>query len=138
MNVRLAGYVAVAALLCLSASGCSSDDVVGGTVVGNPPVLESVDAPDTVTEQNGQFLITVSLRYHDPDGDPVTKVRFRVASAGLDLTQDIPNASTTANGATVGIAVDGSAPKQTYQYTLNVIDSRGAESEPVTKEITLQ
>ncbi|AKU99000.1 hypothetical protein AKJ09_05664 [Labilithrix luteola] len=138
MNVRLAGYLVAAALLCLSASACSSDEVVGAGVVGNPPVLDSIDAPDTVTEQNGQFLITVSLRYHDPDGFPVTKVRFRVASAGLDITQDIPNASATANGATVGIAIDGSAPKQTYQYTLNVIDSRGAESAPVTKEITLQ
>jgi hypothetical protein len=114
---------------------CSSSS---SAPAGQPPVIDSVDAPATATQSNGAYAITATVAFHDPNKAAITKVRLEIPAANLDTSQDVRNANPAAVSAQVLFAISGSAPKQSYNYSISVIDATGAESAAVEKSITLE
>lgn len=134
MSFRFATFGLLAAVLC----ACSSDPEVSN----NPPVIDSVDAPPSLKVEDGYFKLSIELVAHDDDKDAISAVRYRVPAGKIDETKSLPNAPEGAVDGPTQLKLDllfpANTPKSTYEYSLSVIDARGAESVAVTKSVTLE
>jgi hypothetical protein len=127
--MRAAGIFA--ALLCASCGGSSSS-----TSSNVPPVVDSVDAADTV--KSGQVL-AVTVKGHDDDDNIVTLKVHLVAS---QATQDPPAQSNPAPAKQVqlilSLAFVGAPAGTNLEYDVTLVDQGGVESAPVKKNVTIQ
>lgn len=129
MKAYLAAAFAAATLLA-----CSSDSDSSNT----PPVIDSIDGPEETTPQGGNHAVTLELRWHDDDKDTITSVRYRITEAGIDQTTTAQGAGPNVVGAKLTLHFPGNVPKKPYEILFSVFDSRGAESAPVAKTITVK
>lgn len=130
MFSRLLRLCAFAALP-LTAVAC------GAEMANDAPVLDSVDAPLAVREQNGAYAIPVTLLFHDNDGEAVTRLRYRLPP-NIDGMIDVPAANPTKESARVVIVIAaadldpessrGSAPGLTSSGDKRDDAKRGAPS----------
>ncbi len=73
-------------------------------MANDAPILDSVDAPLAVREQNGAYAIPVTLLFHDNDGEAVTRLRYRLPP-NIDGMIDVPAANPTKESARVVIVI---------------------------------
>jgi hypothetical protein len=119
----------VACAACSSSSSSSSGSL--------PPVIDSVDAADTV--KAGEAL-QVTVKGHDEDDNVVTLKVHLVANVA---TQDPPAQSLPSPSKQVGVVLalvfSAGAPSGTaVEYDVTLIDQAGHESAPFKKNVTIQ
>jgi hypothetical protein len=119
--------LALACASCSSSSSSSSDQ---------PPVIDSVDAADTV--KSGQPL-AVTVKGHDEDDNVVTLKVHLVASLP---TQDPPPQGVPAPSKQVGVILQllftGAPAGTPVEYEVTLVDTSGKESAPFKKNVTVQ
>jgi hypothetical protein len=116
--------------------GCSSS-TSSSSSTNAPPVVDSVDVPDTATATNGLYVVDVTVTAHDDD-DTLAREHLHVEVANAQDPQDAPFGSNQKQGSVKFKLAFGGAPPGTYKYQVTVFDSQGAESAPVEKSITLK
>lgn len=102
------------------------------------PIIDSVEAPLVVSEQNGTYAIPVTVLFHDNDGEAITQVRYQLAP-GVEGTVEVPAPNPTRQSTVVMIVIPASthADGRARSLLLSVIDGRGAESLPQSSPVTL-
>lgn len=130
MHLRLVAFGLFAVVLC----ACSSDS----SDTNNPPVIDSVDAPASVTAADGAFTVPITILAHDDDKDAIKAIHYKIPAGEIDQTEQLKETSSDAAGVKLTLMVADSAPRQTYEYSVSVIDARGAESAAVTKTVTFE
>lgn len=105
--LRFASFAFAVALPAL-ALGC------GDVTANDAPIIDSVDAPLVVKEQNGAYAIPVTVLFHDNDGEAVTHLRYRLPP-DIDGMVDVPAPNPTKESAEVTIVIrasdlDGDVP----------------------------
>jgi hypothetical protein len=68
------------------------------------PIIDSVDAPPVVTEQNGTYAIPITMLFHDNDGEAITRVHYRLPP-NIDGIVDVPAPNPNVESAQVTIVV---------------------------------
>lgn len=68
------------------------------------PIIDSVDAPPVVTEQNGTYSIPITVLFHDNDGEAITRVHYRLPP-NIDGLVDVPAPNPNVESAQVTIIV---------------------------------
>jgi hypothetical protein len=118
--------------LPLAAIACSAE------TANDAPIIDSVEAPLVVTEQNGSYAIPVTVLFHDNDGEAVTHLRYQLAP-GVEGTIDVPAPNPTRESTVVTIVIPASTHQdgRARMLQLSVIDGRGAESLPQGSPVTL-
>ena len=71
------------------------------------PIIDSVDAPPVVAEQNGTYTIPVTMLFHDNDGEAITRVHYRLPP-NIDGVVDVPVPNPDAQSAEVTIVIKAS------------------------------
>lgn len=71
------------------------------------PIIDSVDAPPVVTEQNGTYAIPVTLLFHDNDGEAITRVHYRLPP-NVDGMIDVPVVNPDVESAQLTIVIKAS------------------------------
>ncbi len=113
---------------------------------GNPPVIESIDAPDTIQRpETGTSLIQLVAVVSDPDGlSNIANVVFwnvtnPQARIGLFDDGEQGGDEVADDGRyTVTIQIDNTAAPGVNRFAFQATDRSGLRSEIVTKEITVQ
>jgi hypothetical protein len=122
MLSRLLTFAALLALP-LAAVACTNSSV------NDAPVIDSVEAPLVVSEQNGAYTIPVTVLFHDTDRDVVTHVRYRLGPT-IEGTVDVPAANPTRESAVVAIVIAGSAlDEEAEQTTLTSAEGKHLPSD---------
>jgi hypothetical protein len=119
----------------LSLVACSSDS---SDSPNRAPVLEAVNGPSETTSAGANQSITLEMLWRDDDKDAITSIRYRVAELGINQTTTAQGASAETPGASLTLLIPGQVPKKSYDFLFSAIDARGAESAPVTKNITIK
>lgn len=103
------------------------------------PIIDSLDVPTVVTEQNGQYAIPVAILFHDNDREAITHVRYRLPPT-IDAVIDIQKPNPSREGATVvlNLAAATCGAKAERELDITVVDARGAESAPQPRTIVLK
>lgn len=133
---KLSAFVLSALVSTLAACSAGSDDAAA-TTPNNAPVIDSVDAPTSVSAAEGLYHIPVTMLWSDPDGDAIAKVRYQIPEAKLDRSKDAP-AGTDSVGVKLDILASDSLPKKTYDIVFSVFDAKGLESAPITKTVSFE
>ena len=84
--------VAVLAALPVAIVAC------GDQSANAAPIIDSVDAPLVVTEQNGTYAIPVTVLFHDNDGEAITRLHYRLppnVDGMIDVPVPNPNVEST-------------------------------------------
>ncbi len=68
------------------------------------PIIDSVEAPPVVTEQNGTYTIPVTMLFHDNDGEAITRVHYTLPP-NIDGVVDVPIPNPDAQSAEVTIVI---------------------------------
>ena len=68
------------------------------------PIIDSVDAPPVVAEQNGTYTIAVTMLFHDNDGEAITRVHYTLPP-NIDGVVDVPRPNPDAQSAEVMIVI---------------------------------
>jgi hypothetical protein len=131
-----AAFAVLSAVLLLGAPGCSGEDP--DAAPNGAPKIDSIEGPAAVSAVGGVYSLPFTLRFTDPDSDTIAKVRYRIPKASLDKTGDLPPQPKEAIGAQLIIIIRDGAPKETYDIVFSAFDSRGGESEAVTRQIKLE
>ena len=71
------------------------------------PIIDSVEAPHVVTEQNGTYTIPVTMLFHDNDGEAITRVHYTLPP-NIDGVVDVPVINPDAQSAQVTIVIKAS------------------------------
>lgn len=122
--------------LLLSCGGDSSDAPKGPN---RPPVVDSLDSSIEVAATSGRYVAPVIVKFHDDDGDAITKLRVRIPDGNYDETTVVQRADPRATGATVTMDFDAkTVAAGTYEYFVSVFDAPGLESEAVSRTITFK
>jgi hypothetical protein len=105
----------------------------GAAISNDAPILDSVEAPLVVSEQNGSYAIPVSLLFHDNDGEAVTRLRYRLAP-NIDETVDVPAPNPSRQSAEVTIVIkaadlDGDTSDDVSVRGANQEDARRAQDD---------
>lgn len=137
----------------------------GDQTANDAPIIDSVDAPLTVSERNGAYEIPVTLLFHDNDGEAVTRVHYRLPP-NVDAMMDVPTPNPTLESAQLTIVIpapavygptdtsvsakkddgkgdrddDGRAHQnrgRSHTLQLSIVDDRGAESRVLSSSVTL-
>jgi hypothetical protein len=117
MLSRLLTFAALLALP-LSAVACTNSST------NDAPVIDSVEAPLVVSEQNGAYTIPVTVLFHDVDRDVITHVRYRLGPT-IEGTIDVPSANPTRESAVVAIVIAQTAlDEEAEQTTLTSADGK--------------
>jgi hypothetical protein len=104
-----------------------------------PPVVDAIDSSDEIAASGGRYVAPIDVKFHDDDGDAVTKLRVRIPSGNYDQTTVIQRAAPEATGATVTMDFDSkTVAAGTYEYFVSVFDAQGLESEAKSKNITFK
>ena len=81
----------------------------GDQTANSAPIIDSVDAPVTVTAQkDGSYAIPVTVLFHDNDGEAITRLHYRLLP-DIDGTVDVPEPNPTRESALVTIVIPASA-----------------------------
>ncbi len=123
------------AVTALVVAGCSSSS----STANKPPVLDSLDVPDTVTKSTrpdappNTWDIVGTISAHDPDG-VVTKARIYAAPAApFDYDLEGPDVKPSFSKVPFVIGFTDPKPGATIAYEVSVFDNEGAESDHVKK-----
>jgi hypothetical protein len=137
----------------------------GDQTANDAPIIDSVQAPVVVSQQNGAYAIPVTVLFHDNDGEAVTRLRYRLPP-NIDATIDVPAPNPTRESAEVTIIIKAAdldeAPEVTVRGSdrehggndddhdrkgkdrrrarslqLSIVDARGAESVAQYSTVTL-
>ena len=71
------------------------------------PIIDSVDAPLVVNEQNGTYAIPITLLFHDNDGEAITRIHYRLPP-NVDGMIDVPVPNPTLESAQLTIVIKAS------------------------------
>jgi hypothetical protein len=71
------------------------------------PIIDSVDAPLVVNEQNGSYTIPVTVLFHDNDGEAITRVHYRLPP-NVDGMIDVPVPNPNVESAQLTIIIKAS------------------------------
>lgn len=123
--------------LPLFGAGCSLDEQPNAAPIIDSVNLETTSTPAVLEAQNGTYSVPVTILFHDNDREAVTHVRYRLPSANVDMMIDLPTPNPSREAATVMLAIPGSAPKDTHDLTITIVDGRGKESLPMSQQVTL-
>ncbi|MBX3192984.1 MAG: hypothetical protein KF819_38725 [Labilithrix sp.] len=123
--------------LPLFGAGCVVDEQPNNAPIIDSVNIESASTPAMLEALNGEYSVPITILFHDNDREAVTHVRYRMPSANLDKTIDIATPNPTREAATVIITIPASAPKDTHDLTITIVDGRGKESLPLSQTITL-
>jgi hypothetical protein len=121
----LSRLLTLAALLALplTAVACTNSSV------NDAPVIDSVEAPLLVSEQNGAYTIPVTVLFHDVDRDVITHVKYRLGPT-IEGTVDVPAANPTRESTVVAIVIAGKAlDEEAEQTTLTSADGKHPASD---------
>jgi hypothetical protein len=119
--------------------GASSSGSTSPPAENRAPVIDRIEAPVSVTESGGRYVVQVRVVYHDDDGDTVTQVRLQFPEGNFDTKTAIQQATPANRAATVSLElVASTAPAGTYEYLVSVFDEHGLESEISRANITLE
>jgi hypothetical protein len=130
--------ILLATTLASTAAACSDGGEESPAPKPNAgPSITSIDGPAEFAQQGDLYVIALTLRATDPEGDVITRARIRIAGLGIDQAQDIQQASAAAEGIVMQLGLPTSIPKQTYTVTFNLVDARGAAGPDATKEIAV-
>jgi hypothetical protein len=150
-------------LLALPAAAIASGD----QTANDAPIIDSVEAPLVVSQQNGTYAIPVTVLFHDNDGEAVTRIHYRLPP-NVDGTIDVPAPNPSRESALITIVIkasdlDSDVPAVTLRGSdgdhagakddhdgrnadrrrsprslqLSIVDGRGAESLPQSSTVTL-
>jgi len=123
----------LAAVVCAACSGSSSS---GSGSPATPPVIDSVEAADTV--KAGQFL-SVTVKGHDDDDNIVTLKVHLVASAATQDPQPQANPQPSKQvQLLLSLAFAGAPAGTAIEYDITLVDQGGNESPPFKKNVTIQ
>ena len=100
---HLSSLVSLAALAALPVMIVACGDQSSNAA----PIIDSVDAPHLVTEQNGTYTIPVTMLFHDNDGEAITRVHYRLPP-NVDGEVDVPVPNPDAQSAQVTIVIKAS------------------------------
>ena len=158
--VRTGLRLALAAALPVAIVAC------GDQSANAAPIIDSVDAPLVVSEQNGTYAIPVTVLFHDNDGEVITRLHYRLPP-NVDGTIDVPAPNPNVESAQVTIVIkaadlDGSPAddvsvkgenaakarddrehgrgkdrNRARALELRIVDGRGLESLPLSSTVTL-
>ncbi len=92
----------------------------GDQTSNTAPIIDSVDAPLVVKENNGTYAIPVTVLFHDNDGEAVTRLHYRLLP-NIDGIIDVPAPNPNVESAQLTIVVAASA-----------LDGEAAPAETVT------
>lgn len=103
------------------------------------PIIDSVEAPHSVTARDGVYSVPVTILFHDDDSEVVTHVRYRLDPT-LDEMTEIPLANPLRQSAEVLLQIPASAcgDRDVHYLEISVLDGRGAESTPLPRAIQLK
>ncbi|MDB4939318.1 MAG: hypothetical protein JWP87_6290 [Labilithrix sp.] len=161
MLTRLASLLRFGLVLALPAAALACGD----QTANDAPIIDSVEAPLVVTEQNGSYAIPVTVLFHDNDGEAVTRLHYRMAP-NVEGSIDVPAPNPTRESTLITIVIkaselDDGAPSVTVRGSerddhgndgrdlhgkdrrgarslqLSIVDGRGAESLPQSSTVTL-
>jgi hypothetical protein len=130
MKRALTASIAFLALL----AGCSSSSS-GTTAANKGPVIDSAQGASTA-KAGSQW--TVTLSFHDPEGDAVQDVHFVMPDLKQDITSAATGQTANASGIVVGIAFPANTPKGAHAYSVSLIDAKGNEGTPYSASVTVQ
>jgi hypothetical protein len=103
MNLRLPSPSS--ALGCTLALALTTVALGCGDVRENKaPILDSVNAPLRVTEENGAYAIPVTLLFHDNDGEAITHLHYRLPP-NVEGVIDVPAPNPARESAELTIVV---------------------------------
>jgi hypothetical protein len=68
------------------------------------PIIDSVNAPLRVSEQNGAYAIPVTLLFHDNDGEAITRLHYKLPP-NVDATMDVPAPNPNSQSTQVTIVI---------------------------------
>ena len=71
------------------------------------PIIDSVDAPLVVSEQNGVYAIPITVLFHDNDGEAITRVHYRLPP-NVDGIIDVPAPNPSVESAELTIVIKAS------------------------------
>jgi hypothetical protein len=130
------------------------------------PIIDSVDAPLVVSEQNGTYAIPLTVLFHDNDGEAITRLHYRLPP-NVDGMIDVPVPNPNVESAQLTIMIkaadlDGSPAddvsvkgestakaqddrehgrgkdrNRARALELRIVDGRGLESLPLSSTVTL-
>jgi hypothetical protein len=105
----------------------------GAETSNDAPIIDSVEAPLVVAEQNGTYAIPVSLLFHDNDGEAITHLRYRLPP-NIDDTVDVPAANPSRQSAEIIIVIkaadlDGDTSDDVSVRGANQDDARRAQDD---------
>jgi hypothetical protein len=132
----LRGFLQYLGVLALSALACGA--MACSDQPNDAPIIDSVEAPLVVSEQNGTYAIPVTVLFHDNDGEAITHLRYQLAP-GVEGIVDVPAPNPTRQSTVVTIVIPASthADGRARMLNLSVIDGRGAESLPQGSPVRL-
>jgi hypothetical protein len=163
MLTRLALLLRTGLIFALPAAAIACGD----QTANDAPIIDSVEAPLVVSEQNGEYAIPVTVLFHDNDGEAVTRIHYRLPPS-VDGYLDVPAPNPTRESALITIVIktaelDRDVPEVTVRGSdgdhaaadrdherrgrdrsraralhLSIVDGRGAESLPQSSTVTLQ
>jgi hypothetical protein len=105
----------------------------GAQTSNDAPIIDSVEAPLVVKEQNGSYTIPISLLFHDNDGEAITRLRYRLPP-NIDGMVDVPAANPSRESAEVIIVIkaadlDGNTSDDVSVRGANQDDARQAKDD---------
>jgi hypothetical protein len=71
------------------------------------PIIDSVDAPLVVSEQNGAYAIPITVLFHDNDGEAITRIHYRLPP-NVDGMIDVPVPNPNVESAQLTIVIKAS------------------------------
>jgi len=71
------------------------------------PIIDSVDAPLVVSEQNGSYAIPITVLFHDNDGEAITRIHYRLPP-NVDGMIDVPVPNPNVESAQLTIVIKAS------------------------------
>ena len=101
------------------------------------PIIDFVDAPLSVSAENGVYAIPMTIGFHDNNGEVVTHVRYR-SLPSFDSIVEIRSPLPTRESAYVTLELPAVGAEERRQLEITIIDGRGAESLPLPRIVTLK
>ena len=80
----------------------------GDQTANDAPIIDSVEAPLVVSAKNGEYVIPVTVLFHDNDGEAITRLRYRLPP-NIDGMVDLPEPNPTRESALVTIVIQAAA-----------------------------
>jgi hypothetical protein len=104
--LRLAHLTSLASLasIVVGVAGAAMLVACGDESSNAAPIIDYVEAPPVVAEQNGTYTIPVTMLFHDNDGEAITRVHYTLPP-NIDGVVDVPRPNPDAQSAEVTIVI---------------------------------